>query len=81
VKKDSVPAWTGEFVGRMHEHRVTCNDLGEEAGISGSYVSMILSGRRTPDNGKEMLEEAFQKVLENRKEDNNGKVQHQTPSP
>lgn len=81
MKKDSVPAWTGEFVGRMHEHRITCYELGEAAGVSGTYVSMILGGRRRPDNGREMLEEAFQKVLENRKEDNNGNVLHQTPSP
>ena len=72
MNRDSVPAWTGEFVGKMHEHRVTCNDLGEEAGVSGSYVSMILSGRRKPDNGKEMLEEAFQKVLEKQKGGQNG---------
>ena len=72
MNRDSVPAWTGEFVGKMHEHRVTCNDLGEEAGVSSSYVSMILSGRRKPDNGKEMLEEAFQKVLEKQKGGQNG---------
>jgi DNA-binding LacI/PurR family transcriptional regulator len=65
----------------MHEKRVTSAELAKEANVSTAYVSLILSGSRTPANGKTMLEEAFQKVLENRKEDNNGKVQHQTPSP
>lgn len=72
MNKDSVPAWTGEFVGRMHELRITGYELGEAAGVSDAYVSMILGGRRRPENAREMLEEALQKVLEKRKENNNG---------
>ena len=73
MNKDSVPAWTGEFVGKMHECRVTCYELGEAAGVSGTDVSMILGGRRRPENAREMLEEALLKVLEKReRKDNNG---------
>jgi DNA transposition AAA+ family ATPase len=54
----------------MHECRVTCYELGEAAGVSDAYVSMILGGRRRPENAKEMLEEALKKILEKRKEEN-----------
>lgn len=71
MDRSPVPAWTGAFVGAMHEKRVTCADLAKEAHVSTAYVSMILSGSRTPSNGKDMLEEAFQNILEKRNKEEN----------
>ena len=83
MNRKPVPEWTGEFMGRLHTHRVTQQEIADAMECSRQYVTMILNGWRTPIGAKGMLEEALLRVLEERKrkENNNGKVQHQTPSP
>ncbi len=60
--------WTGNLVGRMHNERVTLDDLAKQMGLSRGYVSMILNGKRSPDGAKERLNTAFADVLAARKE-------------
>lgn len=67
-----VEKWTGRLVGRMHNERVTYDDLAAEMGVTKSYVSMILNGRRKPDGIKDRMEAAFIAVLNKRKEDSDG---------
>jgi DNA transposition AAA+ family ATPase len=77
VDRSSVPEWTSKFVAKLHKNRVTQLELAKEAGVNASYVSLILSGNRTPCDGERKLEDALQRIIENRgKENNNGKVQH-----
>lgn len=63
--------WTGELVGRMHINRVTLSELGNELGITKSYVSMILNGTRKSsgrvDNEKR-FNEALDRILQRRAE-------------
>lgn len=59
--------WTGRLIGRMHNERVTYDDLGAEMGVTKAYVSMILNGTRKPEGIKERMEAAFNAVLEKRK--------------
>lgn len=59
--------WTGVLVGKMHNEKVTLDDLAEEMGVGKSYVSMILNGHRSPDGAKERVNNAFLRVLEKRK--------------
>ena len=58
--------WTGRLVGKMHNAGVTYDDLGEELGVTRSYVSMILNSRRKPDGIQKRLETAFESVLAKR---------------
>ena len=60
--------WTGRLVGRMHNERVTYDELAAEIGIGKAYLSMILNGKRKPPQIRERVEAAFEAVLEKRKE-------------
>ena len=58
--------WTGELVGKMHNKKVTLQDLATEIGCTKSYVSMILNGGRHPAGCRERLEKAFETIVANR---------------
>lgn len=58
--------WTGRLVGQMHNHKITKGQLAQEAGCSLAYVSMILNGVRKPKDGRKRLEEAMQRLVEER---------------
>ena len=60
--------WTGRLVGRMHNERITYEDLANEMGVTKAYISMILNGTRKPDGARERMEAAVSKILEQRKE-------------
>ena len=55
--------WTGVLVGKMHNNRITQQDIADELGTTKAYVSMILSGSKTPKNARQRLEEAYQAAL------------------
>lgn len=59
--------WTGRLIGRMHNERVTYDELGAKLGIGKSYVGMILSGRRKPSGIQKRMEDAFEAILAERK--------------
>ena len=59
--------WTGQLVGRMHNERVTYDDIATELGVAKSYVSMILNGSRKPEGVKDKMEAAFSAVMEKRR--------------
>lgn len=61
-------AWTGELVGRMHNAEVTQDELAKEMNVKKPYVSMILSGKRTPKGGRERCEAAFESIMRKRQE-------------
>ena len=63
--------WTGELIGKMHVHEVTYDDLAEELHCSKGYISMILNGGRTPVDGKERLNAAYNSVISKRKNTKN----------
>ena len=64
--------WTGRLVGRMHNERITYDELGAEMGVTKSYISMILNGSRKPEGARERMEAALSAVLQKRKEDEHG---------
>lgn len=59
--------WTGRLVGRMHNERITYEDLANEMGVTKSYISMILNGTRKPGGARERMEEAVSKISERRR--------------
>lgn len=59
-------AWTGDLIGRMHNARVTYDDLASELGVGKSYLSLIFNGARTPANAEKRLNDAFAAVMKKR---------------
>ncbi len=60
--------WIGDFVGRMHRHKVTITQIGREMGVTREYLSMILNGHREPSGIEKRLNEALDIVIEKRGE-------------
>ena len=58
--------WTGRLVGKMHNEKITLEDVAEELGVTRSYVSMILNGSRKPDGIRERMEAAVGKIIKQR---------------
>lgn len=58
--------WTGDLIGRMHNERVTQDDLAGELNCGKAYISMILNGARSPADAESRLNAAFEAVLAKR---------------
>ena len=56
--------WTGDFVGRMHRHRVTITQLAQEMGVTREYLSMILNGHREPNGIEQRMNDALDNLIE-----------------
>lgn len=56
--------WTGDFVGRMHRHKVTITQIAQEMGVTREYLSMILNGHREPQGIEKRLNDALDSVVE-----------------
>lgn len=59
--------WTGRLVGRLHNERITYEELANEMGVTKAYISMILNGSRKPDGIKERMESAVAAIIERKK--------------
>ena len=59
--------WTGKLIGRMHNERVTYEELGAELGFGKAYVGMILNGTRKPAGIQKRMEDALDAILARRK--------------
>lgn len=59
--------WTGRLVGRMHNERITYEEVANELGVTRNYVSMVLNGKRKPPNAKERLQAAVDNIVQRRK--------------
>ena len=58
--------WTGDLIGKMHNHGITNNDLAKKLGVVKSYVSMILNCSRTPKGAQERFEAAVDAIIAER---------------
>ena len=56
--------WIGDFVGRMHRHRVTITQMAQEMGVTREYLSMILNGHREPPDVEEKMRAALKRLKE-----------------
>lgn len=63
-----IEKWCGDLVGKMFRNKVTRQDLADELGVTKQYVSMLLNGERTTEGARERLENAYNVILERRKE-------------
>lgn len=59
--------WIGDFVGKMHRHRVTITQVSQEMDVSREYLSMILNGHREPADIAERMNDALDRIIEKQK--------------
>ena len=59
-------AWTGNLIGKMHNKGVTYDDLAEEMGVTKSYISMILNGKRKPPGIRKRMNMAVNSIVQQR---------------
>lgn len=62
-----VEKWTGRLIGKMHNERITYEELAKEAGYGKAYISLILNGKRKPTWAREKLEAAVDAIIQRRK--------------
>lgn len=58
--------WTGNLIGKMHNKDITYDELAEELGVTKSYVSMILNGKRKPPEIRKRMEGAVNSIIQRR---------------
>lgn len=63
--------WTGRLVGKMHNERITYEELAKELGFTKPYVSMILNGKRSPDGIRTRMEEAVNRLVQKKRSEEN----------
>ena len=60
--------WTGHLVGKMHNEKITFDEVAAEHGVTKSYISMILNGSRKPAGIRERMEAAVNEIVKRRRE-------------
>lgn len=55
--------WTGNLIGKMHNHGITYDDLGAEMGLKKAYISMLLNSKREPPNIQARMEKAVDAII------------------
>ena len=58
--------WTGNLIGKMHNKGITYDDLAEEMGVTKSYISMILNGKRKPPGIRGRMDAAVNNIIQHR---------------
>jgi len=58
--------WTGDLIGRMHNEKITFDELAAQLGVTKSYISMILNGKRNPPGAETRLTEAVDRLIARR---------------
>ena len=61
--------WTGRLIGRMHNERITNEQLANEMGVNKAYISMILNGKRKPPNIQKRMEAALGAIIKRDRND------------
>lgn len=59
--------WTGTLIGKMHNEKITYEDVAKKLGVTKAYISMILNGSRKPPNIRKRIEAAIDSILADRK--------------
>ena len=59
--------WIGDFVGRMHRHKVTITQLAQEMEVTREYLSTILNGHREPKGIEQRMNDALENLIQKQK--------------
>ena len=67
--------WTGRLRGHLFNENISVRELAQAAGWSFAYVSAILHGKRIRPGSREILEAAYEKIIEERKRERKCRAQ------
>ena len=56
--------WTGDIVGKMHNYRISYDDLSEKLGYAKGYISMVLNGHRKPKGAEQKFRQALDELIQ-----------------
>ena len=56
--------WICDFVGRMHQYRITITQLSQEMAVTREYLSMILNGHREPAGIEQRMNDALNRLIQ-----------------
>lgn len=56
--------WTGDVVGKMHTNKITNMDMADELGVTPEYVSMVLNGKRSPQQAEQKFRAAVDAIAD-----------------
>ena len=59
--------WIGDFVGKMHCHKVSITQIAQEMGVTREYLSAILNGHKNTAGMEVRLYAALDSVVKKRK--------------
>lgn len=59
--------WTGQLVERMHMNGITRIQLADKLNYTPEYVSMVLNGKRHPQNAEEVFRAALNALIAEKK--------------
>lgn len=62
--------WTGDLIGKMHNEKITYDEVAAELGVTKAYVSMLLNGTRKPPNIQKRMEAAVNSIIQKREDVN-----------
>lgn len=62
----SVPKWTGDLIGKMHNTGISKKDLAKELNYTPEYVSMVFNGKKEPPGAEERFNKAFENIVAER---------------
>lgn len=60
-------SWADKLKEVMRNEHIIYDDVAAELGVGKSYISLVLSGRRRPANGRERLEGAVDRIIERKR--------------
>lgn len=59
--------WIAGTVGKMHVNRIKQADLAKHLGCTPDYISMILTGKRSPKGAKDRITGAVDELIKQKK--------------
>lgn len=61
-----LPKWTGEIKGTMHIHEISMQELADELGISKTFLSSLLHGRKSTKDAEFRIRNAMMTIIAKR---------------
>ena len=59
--------WISQVVGKMHVNKITQIEVAKKMGVCNDYVSMILTGKKSPKDAEQRINDAIDAILSDRK--------------
>ena len=59
--------WTGEIIADLHTYGITREEFAEKLNYHPKYVSMVLNGKRHPQNAEEVFRAALNALIAEKK--------------